>query len=806
MGKITAPYNFVPLNEYVYIPSWGSQISQDIPFEDGEDGYIEVTWRNVSPLCVRDAADSYENGKGSKVYYSMNMRQPDGSRLYFLPGSSLRGMLRNTLNIMSFGKMTQYGNKYFGHREFDTNKPGGQEYQNKMRNAKCGWLEKDGESYLLHECKHPAGKISIEDELVESYGKYFTKEKSAWKRNAALKRAAQSKSEQLVHDTFCQYERNGVEYAIFATGAINTKLHEQLIPVDTKSESVSLSDDDITAFFTVYENTPDFENFREMLDRGGQIPVTYVKDGDRFTLGMGRMIRDPHKHSIRDLAKQDLCGSLESAPDLAEAIFGWVDKDSRKAHKGRVQVGNAFSEKPITDAELCGEVSGVLGSPKPSFYPLYIEQDKSPYKTYSTDDARISGKKQYRIHRGGSTMQLPQGNGNEATLSYFRPIPAGQEFKMRITLHNLRKVEIGALLSAITYHHTEGVYHNIGSAKGYGYGKLEWHDIKLHGLQHTEEEYLKAYEYELSIFAKMHLAGFWKDTKQIARLAAIMSEHDDDELRMMEMDKKKSPIRENEYLHYSKNTNFSRLEEQAKGVREFLEDTDKTAMQGEIVRRRNEERLLKEKLEEERQQNELEMRKALFTKRKEDFKKEHASAYAFVKAKEAEGEYSDAISKLNELIDELNRQSLDKAEEESWLAELQKKEDAKVAAKAEADAAADAARRKEKAEKPFAEVLEEQYEGKDKYKVDKWKTCESKVKQRLKAQEKDTLTPEDLDALENTIRRLYKHQDRSEKKEWTKPFDKSKIWRGIAKYLGEERARKLYDEPTKKDPAKEDGK
>lgn len=799
MGKITAPYNFVPLNEYVYIPSWGSQISQDVPFEDGEDGYIEVTWRNVSPLCVRDASDSYEKSKDSKVYYSMNMRQPDGSRLYFLPGSSLRGMLRNTLNIMSFGKMTQYGNKYFGHREFDTKKPGGQEYQNKMRNAKCGWLEKVSESYLLHECKHPASKISIEDELIENYGEDFTKEKSAWKRNEALKRKALAKNEQLAYGNFCLCERNGVEYAIFATGAINTKLHEQLIPVDTKAEPVPLSDDDITAFFTVYENTPDFENFREMLDSGRQIPVTYVKDGDRFTLGMGRMIRDPHKYSIRDLAKQDLCGSLESAPDLAEAIFGWVDKDSRKAHKGRVQVGNAFSEKPIADAELCGEVSGVLGSPKPSFYPLYVEQDKAPYKTYSTDDARISGKKQYRIHKGGTTMQLPKGNGNEATLSYFRPIPVGQEFKMRIMVHNLRKVEIGALLSAITYHHAKGVYHNIGSAKGYGYGKLEWHDIKLHGLQHTEEEYLTAYEYELSIFAKMHFAGFWKDTKQIARLAAIMSEHEDDELRMMEMDKKKSPIGENEYSYYSKNTNFSRLEERPKGVREFLDDTDKTAMQGEIVRRRNEERLLKEKLEEERRQMEIERRNALFAKRKEDFKLVHASDYALVKAKEAGEEYSDAISMLNKLIDELDRQRLDKAEEESWLAELQKKEKEKAAAKAEADAAADEARRKEKAEKPFAEVLEEKYEGKDKYKVDKWKTCESKVKQRLKAQERDTLTPEDCDDLETTIRRLYKRQDRSEKKEWTKPLEQSKICRSIARYLGEERVRKLYEELTNGD-------
>lgn len=185
MGKITAPYNFVPLNEYVYIPAWGSQISQDVPFEDGEDGYIEVTWRNVSPLCVRDASDYEEKDGGLKVCYSMNMRQPDGSRLYFLPGSSLRGMLRNTLNIMSFGKMTQYGNKYFGHREIADQKSGYRKLVGKEEcNCQCGWLEKNSDDiYVLHICEENVESIRME-EVKSLYNQYDpfdkTKRKSAW--------------------------------------------------------------------------------------------------------------------------------------------------------------------------------------------------------------------------------------------------------------------------------------------------------------------------------------------------------------------------------------------------------------------------------------------------------------------------------------------------------------------------------------------------------------------------------------------------------------------------------------------------
>ena len=794
MEKISSPYNFVPLNEHVYIPSWGSGISQDIPFEDGEDGYIEVTWRNVSPLCVRDASDYKENGNGSRVYYSMNVRQPDGSRLYFLPGSSLRGMLRNTLNIMSFGKMTQYGNRYFGHRDFDTKISGGKIYQEDMKQTKCGWLEKDGEDYLLHECKYPADKVSIEDELVERYGMDFTRKKSAWERNEALRRKALALGEALAHGGFCLYEKKGVEYAIFATGAINGKRHEILIPVDTKPDPVELSDSDITSFFTVYENTPDFENFRDALDRGQRMPVTYLKEDNRLILGMGRMIRYPYANSIKDLAKQDLCCNPESAPDLAEAIFGWIDKDNRKAHKGRVQVGNAFSEKPIADSNLCAEVSGVLGSPKPSFYPLYIEQDKSPYKRYSDSDARISGKKRYRIHKDGTTMLLPRGNDNENTLSYFRPVPAGQEFKMRITLHNMRKVEIGALLSAITYHHTEGVYHNIGSAKGYGYGKLEWHDVKLHGLRYAEEEYLKAFEYELSIFIESHFKCTWNSTRQIVRLASIMSEHENDELRMMEMDKKKSPIGENEYLYYSKNNNFSVLEEQPKAVNSFLEETDMVAMQEEIVRRRKEEKLQKEKAAEAQRQKELEKRNALLAERKETFKHESAQDYEFVTAKENEEQYADAIIKLNALIEGLSRQGLDKTEEENWLNALQQKKEEKAQAEAKAKADAEEARKRALVDAGLRATLDEKYEGKDKYKVDKWKTCDSKLKQWLKRKSAATLDPSEVADLENTVRRLYKQPDKSEKKEWTKPIGQSRVWRSIAQYIPEERAGSLYRE------------
>lgn len=147
---LTSPYNFVPLNKKVYIPDWYNLVSQDIPFEDGEDGYIELTWHNDSPLFIRD------KDKDDDKHAPMNI-----NGRYFIPGSSIKGMLRNVLSILSFGKMAegeQYHDRFFGHREIGSGATEHTNYLEKMSQAKCGWLEmyfdkKNGEEcYRLHPC------------------------------------------------------------------------------------------------------------------------------------------------------------------------------------------------------------------------------------------------------------------------------------------------------------------------------------------------------------------------------------------------------------------------------------------------------------------------------------------------------------------------------------------------------------------------------------------------------------------------------------------------------------------------------
>lgn len=745
---LTAPYNFVPLNEYVYIPNWADEVSQDIPFADGEDGIIEVTWRNVSPLCIRDAA---ELDDGSDTFYSMHVKQPDGSRLYYLPGSSIRGMLRNTLNIMSFGKMTQYDNKYFGYRSFDTKKSNGNEYQELMKKASWGWLayDKNTDEYLLYPCKERLEKKPI-DSVKKKYPKY-DEETSAWKRNEIIGK-----------NTFPVEVKDGHEYALFATGKMDTKKQELLIPSDCSDTPVVFKNDDkvIKSFLTIYESTPDFENYRRMLRSGKDIPVSFVSErGKVLAMGMGRMFRYPYKYGIQDLVEKGQSPKQYGAShDLCEAIFGWTDTkgSENESMKGRVQFGNAFASSPLKDGQLPEAVAGILGSPKPSFYPLYIEQTGGVYKNYSSDDAQIGGRKLYRIHKGSTVTDLPQGNGNEKVLSKFRPIPEGQTFTMRVVVHNLKKVEIGALLSAITFHNNKDVWHNIGTAKGYGYGKLKCSEIKLRGFTHEEQEYLKAFESEMSVFVYEKYNRLWTQTEQIKKLLAIMSEHDDGELRMLEMDKGKSPLGKNEYNYFSQNNHFDTLTE----IDKYFAHSVSIEQVKAIVEER---RRLKEQQEQEKEQRRIEQRRS----------EHNAEIDKYIQ----DNLFDKAIDLLNRLIEDLKSKKMDPSAEEEKLKNLRLKMQ-------EAENAKKLAKDKGVIDLGFEANID----------VDKWKTCSDKIQKWLKTNNRPLLKEEEKTQLKQKIRNLFGNPDKKEKRDWDKPYDKSSIWRKVKEYLGDDDAKVLYDE------------
>ncbi|MGD6740198.1 hypothetical protein ACP5PY_29305 [Photobacterium leiognathi subsp. mandapamensis] len=50
--QIHAPYHFVPMSKWVYMPDWAHLVSHDVPFKDGLSGVIDYTLLTKTPLCV----------------------------------------------------------------------------------------------------------------------------------------------------------------------------------------------------------------------------------------------------------------------------------------------------------------------------------------------------------------------------------------------------------------------------------------------------------------------------------------------------------------------------------------------------------------------------------------------------------------------------------------------------------------------------------------------------------------------------------------------------------------------------------
>jgi len=97
MANLTAPYNFAPLNPNVFIPEWWNEVSHDVPFKDGEDGTMEVTLQNITPLCICDGRAGNQKKRPDEIYESAHIRLEDGKLHYFLPSTSIKGMLRSVL-------------------------------------------------------------------------------------------------------------------------------------------------------------------------------------------------------------------------------------------------------------------------------------------------------------------------------------------------------------------------------------------------------------------------------------------------------------------------------------------------------------------------------------------------------------------------------------------------------------------------------------------------------------------------------------------------------------------------------------
>ena len=297
--------------------------------------------------------------------------------------------------------------------------------------------------------------------------------------------------------------------------------------------------------------------------------------------GLSYLYKLPYKHSIKDGIKDN---HFDSRLDLAHSIFGYVDK--KKALKGRVYFSHF---KAISNIRELNPRTEILGTPRASYYPIYVRQYNTDFKTFMDGSFDIAGWKRYPIHK--SKVKKTEDTENENVGTTFAPLDKGVLFKGKVRYHNLKKAEIGALLSALTFHNTKECYHNIGMAKPLGYGKIE---LKIKGLENIET-YLKNFELEIS---KQIID--WRDSKQLKELVTMATEQnnsDNSKLEYMSLTKfADSKSKDKDYLRlYSELDNIKTTI-----VKSFISQSelDELKLENKLFLKQENER--KEKIEEER--------------------------------------------------------------------------------------------------------------------------------------------------------------------------------------------------------------
>ncbi|MDE0460732.1 MAG: TIGR03986 family CRISPR-associated RAMP protein [Chromatiales bacterium] len=291
--------------------------------------------------------------------------------------------------------------------------------------------------------------------------------------------------------------------------------HPQPLPVD---------DDVWKAFLLLHEEqpgrkrNPSWDFWKGEFDANRRVPVFYWEETPRevTTLGMAFAFKAAHRKSTHDLLGHSCADHLDPVVtmklDLAHLIFGVAaEHDDGRGLKRRARFGLARAEgEPLRCTP--GHPSILLG-PKPSYAGLYVRQrhDNNPLQadeplaTYTPLNPSANPPAAPHLHRpelAGVKIWPARGAGkfdpdsvpteladNHNVQTTLVTLPPGTVFRSRLTFHNLRPVELGALLWALSFG-DEAAFgddstavtkrHRLGMGKPLGLGEVA---IRMTGLK-----------------------------------------------------------------------------------------------------------------------------------------------------------------------------------------------------------------------------------------------------------------------------------------------------------------------------------
>ena len=506
--SITAPYNFVPLPDKIFIPDWGKNVSHDIPFEDGISGELHYRLIADTPILVGGRQTKPANQRPGEV---KPFQLPDGR--YAIPGSSLKGMLRNVLEIAGFGRMSQVDEVRPGLRDISTSDS---VYAERVRGkVKTGFLQRKDDG--VHEIIPCSMNRLDHRDLEKVFGirapifphdnKKTVKDKYArWGELCGEKKKDPNQISFEPGDPVATRLFSGSCQGVpVFTGQISDSTtlkgkHRDFVFYARKpDQAIAVSSQAWRDFLRIHGDEGDkqkdmsWPGYWKARHRAGKpIPVFYIHDDGPLRIGLAFMPKLAGDFSTHDMIRHVSPNHLqepgaESGYDLADLLFGAINGDNPgDALRGRVSCDMAIAEgAPQAEPQS----PTILNSPKPSYFPNYISQQADPtnwrlkdgcqYATYiKTDKSRaptLRGFKRYPVRPLAEAKVQPltsdqTGNTNVQVSLY--TLPTTTVFKGRLVFHNLKPVELGALLWVLTWDGNSELRHGLGMGKSFGFGQV----------------------------------------------------------------------------------------------------------------------------------------------------------------------------------------------------------------------------------------------------------------------------------------------------------------------------------------------
>lgn len=459
----SAPYNFVPLPEKV---ATAATHPEELPRHDRYDperlsGYFDVHLTTRSPLYVRGALplEDFLMAEAGVTVEELQEEDPEatfrdlpGNTPDFfyqsdpespvIPGSSLRGMLRFYLSIVSYGKLQPVSERRIFHRDFEpsTETQVGRRYGDRVvGNAQTGFLQEHDGEYRIQPCDYAKVPRRVVDSAIEDNDVPSWDESNKYHQHQTVG-VRRRKRDWRIEPEPSEGQRRG---CLAVSGPMGRKKeHIFLFPESLEQSNPVSVDESLIRDFNreeqltqfqknAYPKDEPFDGAREgngMLQKDLQPrpeddyygePVHFVtkengEEADFF--GRAQLFRVPYERSPRESLPR--AHSDASIYDYPEALFGFVrtgEADVRRdfrdrgetsedwedraeyyeqgrrgrAYAGRVTVtpaatmpgqGDVRAERPI--------VPKILSTPEPTTVQHYLVQTsdrKQDIKTY--DDA-----------------------------------------------------------------------------------------------------------------------------------------------------------------------------------------------------------------------------------------------------------------------------------------------------------------------------------------------------------------------------------------------------------------------------------